>query len=107
GDEFAALHADMYRWCRQEWGYLLPDGVADRARLRHICRRTLAFENRFMDEYRRWVLEEVQHGDAEAQRAARLMLGRVPLADTALPGALGAHRRDAGASAPPGREAGV
>jgi hypothetical protein len=87
GDEFAALHDDIYRWCRQEWGYLIPADAAGRERLRGICTRTLAFENRFLGEYREWVLRELRGGGTEAQRAARWMLGHVPLADAAVVGA--------------------
>ncbi|HKS70600.1 MAG TPA: hypothetical protein VJQ45_09265, partial [Ktedonobacterales bacterium] len=55
GDEHAALHDDIAYWCREQWAYLLPDDAPSRARLRDLCARTLAFENRFLNEYREWV----------------------------------------------------
>lgn len=88
GDEHTALHEDIYHWCRQEWGYLVPSDDASRERLRDICTRTLAFENRFLAEYREWVLGELLNGDEEAQHAARWMLGQVPLADATVRAAL-------------------
>ncbi|MFI5272035.1 MAG: hypothetical protein ACHQ4H_03255 [Ktedonobacterales bacterium] len=88
GDEHAALLDDLSRWCREQWAYLIPAAAADRARLREMCARTLAFERRFLTEYRDWALGELQSGDAEARHAAACMLGRVPLADSALTDAL-------------------
>lgn len=88
GDKHAALHEELARWCRAEWGYLLPKNAADRAWLRELCARTLAFENRFLAEYREWVLGELRGADAEARQAARRMLERVPLADAEVMAAL-------------------
>lgn len=88
GDEHALLHEDIYHWCRQEWSYLIPSDVASRERLRDICTRILAFENRFLAEYREWALGELLSGDEEAQHAAHWMLGQVPLADAAVRAAL-------------------
>jgi predicted nucleotidyltransferase len=84
GDEHTALHEDIYHWCRQEWGYLIPSDDASRERLRDICTRTLAFENRFLTEYREWVLGELRSGGKEAQHAAHWMLRQVPLMDAAV-----------------------
>ena len=84
GDEHAALHEDISYWCRGQWSYLIPDDVAGRARLRDLCARTLAFENRFLAEYREWVLGELRSLDGDARQSARKMLGRVPLADVAI-----------------------
>ncbi len=88
GDDHAALHEDLALWCRERWGYLVPHDTAERARLRALCARTLAFENRFLAEYREWVLGDLCGTDAEARDAARWMLGRVPLADEEIAGAL-------------------
>lgn len=81
GGEYATLHAELARWCRDEWAYLIPPDAADLARLRDLCARTLAFENHFLAAYREWVLGELRGADAEARQAARRMLERVPLAD--------------------------
>lgn len=81
GDEHSALHEDIASWCRERWAYLIPDDAPSRAHLRDLCARALAFENRFLREYREWVLGELRSPDSNARQAARKMLGRVPLAD--------------------------
>lgn len=93
GDEHAALHEKLARWCRECWGYLIPTDAADRVRLRDFCARTLSFENRFLAAYREWLLGELRAAGCEAHDAARWMLGRVPLADDEIASALQGDRR--------------
>jgi hypothetical protein len=88
GGEYAMLHEEITRWCREEWCYLIPDDAAGRVLLHDLCARTLAFENHFLDRYREWVLGELRGADVEARHAARWMLERVPLADTEVTAAL-------------------
>lgn len=88
GDDYAALHEDIAHWCREQWGYLIPADPASRARLHDLCARTLSFENRFLREYREWVLGELRGPGREGRDAARKMLERVPLADGEIVAAL-------------------
>lgn len=88
GDEHATLHEEIAHWCRDEWAYLIPQNTADHARLRDLCARTLAFENHFLAAYRAWALGELRGADAEARQTARMMLARVPLADSEVMDAL-------------------
>lgn len=81
GDEHAPLLDDIYDFCRQRWQYLIPDAPEERRRLRSICERTLAFENAFLAEYKRYLLEELCGTDAMGRREALAVLARVPYAD--------------------------
>jgi hypothetical protein len=71
GDEWADLIEDIYMRCRGEWNYLIPDAAEDRAILRAICERTLAFENHFLGVYRDYLLGEL--ADAEAEHLPKLL----------------------------------
>jgi len=54
--EDAQLLHDIYEQCRQQWNYLIPEDAEDRETLSGICARTLAFENRFLEVYKRFLL---------------------------------------------------
>ena len=52
-DEWADLVEDVYRRCKEEWDYAVPEAAADRAALRALCRRTLDFCNDYARRYTR------------------------------------------------------
>ena len=60
--EDAQLLHDIYEQCRQQWNYLIPEDAADRMVLRNVCARTLAFENRFLEVYKRFLLSDTKCG---------------------------------------------
>jgi predicted nucleotidyltransferase len=51
GDEWTPLVEDTYRLGHDRWHYLVPDDPAERATLRDICERTLAFEDDYLATY--------------------------------------------------------
>lgn len=81
GDEWADLLDDLAVWVRGAWEYRIPAAPGERARLRAICARTLAFENHFLTLYRRYALTELQGDEPEGRRAALEAQQRIPLAD--------------------------
>ncbi len=70
-DEWADLVEQVYTLCRNQWGYLVPSDPADRALLRDLCRRALAFENHFLLIYKTYLLALLQVPE-RAQRLSAL-----------------------------------
>lgn len=87
-DEWTALLEDSMHYCRGQWGYQVPDQAEDRARLRDLCARSLAFENYFYEIYRTYLLSELRHGDLGPVRAADRRLSRLRYADAEVQAAL-------------------
>lgn len=88
GDEWGDYLAEIYEAGKGRWGYLVPTDPAERARLRDLCRRTLAFENHFLIAYRDFLLAESRDADpARGDAATRQLrpLGFIP----ATPGSCG------------------
>lgn len=85
GDDWTGLIETAYARCRDAWAYRLPASPTDRALLRDLCRRTLDFENDYLQRYRRYLLSELRHGDDRARASAvhRLTEVRYPDAQTA------------------------
>lgn len=81
GDKWSELLDDLAVWVRGAWQYRIPTIPDERARLRAICTRTLAFENHFLALYRRYALAELQGDDPEGRQAALEAQRRIPLAD--------------------------
>lgn len=81
GDEWADLLDDLAIWVRGAWEYRIPAAPDERARLRAICARTLAFENAFLTRYRGYALAELRGDDPEGRQSALEAQRRVPLAD--------------------------
>jgi len=88
GGADALLIEEMYTLCRQRWGYLIPDDPVERAHLRDICDRTLAFERSFVSTYQRYLLTELRGSDMEGARFAAEVMNRAPLRDDAALAAL-------------------
>ena len=88
GDAWSGLLAAIYDDCRTRWGYLIPRDKDERAQLRAICERTLAFENHALSAYRRFLLDELRSENAEAHALAAKVQGMLPLADAEVTEAL-------------------
>ena len=88
GDEWAPLLKAIYEDCRQRWNYRIPTEPADRAHLRHLCARTLDFENAFLAAYKIYLLGELRSADAEGRRIAHETLARMPFDDAEVSRAL-------------------
>ena len=88
GDEWSDLLADIYDYCRGRWTYLIPEDAADRDRLRSICERTLAFENHFLTEYLRFLLDELRDTDANRRAQALTVQEKLPLEDARVAAAI-------------------
>lgn len=80
-DEWTELLAALYRRCRVDWHYRVPQRAAERDELRALCVRTLAFENHFAARYRRFVLDELRSADAESRRVTLEVLELTQIAD--------------------------
>lgn len=81
GDEWAGFLRDVYHTCKLQWGYQVPASPGDRAHLRELCRRTLAFENHVLSIYRGYLLEELRAGDTQRWRFAAERLAEFIYAD--------------------------
>jgi hypothetical protein len=81
GDGWTSLLEDVYHRCRGAWHALIPTGEVERQQLRGICARTLAFENDFLQRYKRFLLTELPHGDDPAHARAVWILGQIPWCD--------------------------
>ncbi|HET9109217.1 MAG TPA: hypothetical protein VFN78_00185 [Ktedonobacterales bacterium] len=84
GGDWAQLIEEIYTLCRARWGYLVPGDPDERARLRDLCDRTLAFERSFVSTYRAYLLNELQGSDVEGVRFAAEVMNRAPLRDDAV-----------------------
>lgn len=77
GGPWAQLVADIFQICRGRWGYEIPAGAADLARLRRMCQGALALENHFLVVYRSFLLSELAQPDQAAARLAAGALARI------------------------------
>ncbi len=59
-DEWTDLIQDVYAKCRRTWEYCVPENTDDRKQLRNIAERTLAFENYFLNLYKKFLLAELE-----------------------------------------------
>lgn len=74
GDEWSDYLAQIYDLGKGRWAYLVPADLAERATLRDLCDRTLAFENPFLRAYREQLLAECRDGNEEQRAAAATRL---------------------------------
>jgi hypothetical protein len=70
GDEWADWLATVYRKGAQEWGYHIPVAPADKTLLRDLCRKTLHFENHYLQRYLAYLAEEADAADASRRTFA-------------------------------------
>ena len=87
-DEWTSLVADVHRLCRNAWQYRVPSEAADRATLRGLCDRALAFQNHFLELYRRFQLTELASGDRDRRQLAVQGLRRIVFRDQEVADAL-------------------
>lgn len=76
-DEWGTLLQDIYELCRGKWHYLIPEDEDERRVLRHICERTLTFENHFLEIYKEFALSELNGDDEQGQLDALQALRRM------------------------------
>jgi hypothetical protein len=69
-DEWTDLVTQVHDLCRNRWHYRIPSGPADQQILRELCRRTLDFQNHFLELYRQYQLAELASGDVEREQLA-------------------------------------
>lgn len=93
GDEWAAVVGTIYERCRNRWGYLVPEGAADRRLLRTFCQQCLGFENHFLARYKTYLLAELGRPDEAIALVAARRLGQVIYRDRAAVAALQAASR--------------
>lgn len=97
GDEWAPFVAHVYERCRGAWRYRLPDDAAGAAELDAMCRAMPAFENRYLERHRAFVLDQLRSDDPEARRFAAQRLAWVTYRDAEVRGALERAADDADA----------
>lgn len=51
GGEWASFVQQIYRRCKLEWQYYIPEAAEDRQALHNLCEQMLAFENMFLQTY--------------------------------------------------------
>jgi predicted nucleotidyltransferase len=70
GDEWVAHLAAVQAHCYQRWGYRVPEDADDRALLRTLCERQLAFEQHFIERYIDFLQDERYAEDEVARTLA-------------------------------------
>lgn len=77
GDGWTGFVEAVYEHGRRRWGYLVPAEPGQRRLLRGLCRQALAFENRYLERYREYLLQEIDAADPDARLLAVQRLGAV------------------------------
>lgn len=94
GGPWADYLDTLYDHGKQRWGYRLPEATDERALLRDLCRRHLAFENHYFARYRRYLLDALGGDDPAGRRFAAEQLWAVRYPDAAVRAALVARAAD-------------
>ncbi len=81
-DTWASFLEDLYLFCRQTWGYLVPENVEDRGKLRALCQQYLRFEEHFLIVYKHFVLARLREKDVEVLLETLRALEHLPFQDT-------------------------
>jgi hypothetical protein len=76
-DEWTDLVEQVYARCKIRWGYRIPRTLGDRAQLRALCQRALAFENHFFSLYRTYLVQELHSSVRGNQLRAAERLGEI------------------------------
>ena len=76
-DEWTDFIEQVYKVCRNQWEYQIPEEPNQRKELQNICQRTLDFENHFLAVYQNYLLTELKSKDATAQLKAIKKAGEV------------------------------
>lgn len=77
GGEWAELAAALYRACKTDWRYQIPEAEHEQQRLRDLCAQLLAFENDFIAQGRGRLRANVQHSDETVRHFAAEALRRI------------------------------
>jgi len=93
-DEWGQLLQNIYESCRGTWNYLIPEKQEERNVLRHICERTLAFENYFLQVYKQFVLSELRNSDTRGVLDVLLVAKRIVYQDEEIKTAIIELRED-------------
>ena len=87
-NEWQDLIEFLFEQCNHRWAYSIPDSSEDRIRLRNACKRTLEYENYFLQTYRDFVLKELNHPNLEIRRSTLRRSNRVTFTDAEFQAAL-------------------
>ena len=83
-DEWGDFIEQVYRVCRNQWAYQIPDEPSQQVELQNICQGVLDFENHFLLVYKAYLLSELKSNDEIAQRKAVEKSGEVVYPDQAV-----------------------
>jgi predicted nucleotidyltransferase len=81
GDEWSSLLETMYALCREKWHYQIPDKEEERAQLRELCSRVLAWENHFLQVYKPFLLADLRSSTKAIQDHALWLMSQIPYED--------------------------
>ena len=80
-DEWSLLLESIYKQCREEWQYLIPEQPSEQYKLRRICQQAIEFENHFLGIYKQFLLSELRNPDVSVKRRALQMQKHIPYVD--------------------------
>lgn len=80
-DEWAWFVEALYKQCRVEWLYLIPEQPSERHKLKHLCQQAIGFENHFLRCYKQFLLSELQHPDVSVKSRALQLQDQFPYLD--------------------------
>lgn len=62
-DEWVDFLEDVFAICRDKWEYRIPQKNNDKNKLISICKKTLQFENYFLEEYKNFIISQLKKKD--------------------------------------------
>lgn len=80
-DEWTAFIEAMFEKGKLQWNYALPEGAEERAELRGLCERMLAFENHYLLVYHAYLLELLHSDEKDARQFAEWGFAQVKYND--------------------------
>jgi hypothetical protein len=75
--EWGGYVAQVYACCKGAWHYAVPDAARERAELRALCGRALAFFNHYLDVYWSYLIQQRQAANAEQRQWAEERLSEM------------------------------
>lgn len=88
GDEWTPFLEELYARGKEQWHYLIPESAGDRRMLHDLCVSMLAFENHYLQRFRRYLLGELSSENDESKFIAVQRFGKVIFADPEVTSAL-------------------